>query len=287
MRRATVLLLALFLALSGRALAQGNKQLMSEKMAVQDMKRMIVETIIGFKVKSQGEFGLTEDAQYKADVKAQAVIKDIKVKQVIYDKAKDIALAVGYIDLNGDIINVLGEKLSFKDVRVEGFGFGTMTESSRPPLRALRAAMINAYDEMGAALVGEKIYSSSTAENFVLTRDSNKSRVAAAVYGAYIPNPGINDPKRGWGWDESGNAFVRLEMDARKVRDLLGNLLVYKEENIISVVGRGAQVDELSTPQNQGGKVDLTRDPGSKTQYMELGVPGSQPPQDTTGKPGQ
>lgn len=287
MRRAAILTLALVLALCGQALAQGNKQLMSEKMAVQDMKRMIIETIIGYKVKSQGEFGLTEDSRYQADVKAQAVIKDIKVKQVIYDKAKDIALAVGYIDLNGEVMNVLGEKLSFKDVRVEGFGFGTMTEASRPPLKALRAAMINAYDEMGAALVGEKIYSSSSAENFILTRDSNKSRVAAAVYGAYIPNPRVDDPNRGWGWDEHGNAFVRLEMDARNVRDLLGNLKVYKEENIISVTGHGAQVDELSTPQAQGGKVDLTREPGSKTQYLELGVPAPQAPQDLDGKPAQ
>ena len=287
MRRVATLALALLLALAGQALAQGNKQLMSEKMAVQDMKRMIIETIIGYKVKSQGEFGLTEDAQYKADVKAQAVIKDIKVKQVIYDKAKDIALAVGYIDLNGDIMNVLGEKLSFKDVRVEGFGFGTMTDASRPPLKALRAAMVNAYDEMGAALVGEKIYSRTTAENFVLTRDSNKSKVAAAVYGAYIPNPRVDDPNRGWGWDANGNAFVRLEMDARKVRDLLGNLMVFKEENILSVTGHGAQVDEQATPNAPGGKIDLTKDPGSKTQYLELGVPAPQQPQDMTGKPAQ
>lgn len=287
MRRTSVLTLALVLLFCGQALAQGNKQLMSEKMAIQDMKRMIVETIIGYKVKSQGEFGLTEDPNYRADVKAQAVIKDIKVKGVIYDKAKDIALAQGYIDLNGDIINVLGEKLSFKDVRVEGFGFGTMTQASRPPLMALRAAMINAYDEMGAALVGEKIYSRSTAENFILTRDSNKSKVAAAVYGAYIPYPRVDDANRGWGWDENGNAFVRLEMDARKVRDLLGNLLVYKEENIISVVGHGAQVDELAN-QPQGGKLDLTKDPKNKTKYMDLGVPGTQPSQpDMEGKPAQ
>ncbi len=281
-------LLAIFVA--GQALAQGNKQLMSEKMAEQDLKRNLVEAVIGFKVKSETEFGLTEDAKYRADTKAAAVIKGVKVDKRIYDKEKDICLVFGHIDL-GDIINVLGERVSFKDVRVESFGFGTMTEASRPALRALRAAQVNAYDEMAALLVGEKILSTSTTENFVLTKDSNRAKVCAAVFGAYVPNPGVNAANRGWGWDETGNAFLRLEMDVRKVRDLLGNLIKYKGENILTVTGRGAQKDELSDVQSGDGKVNLVRDPGSKTQYMDIGVPGGPQPQapqqDLTGKPAQ
>lgn len=281
------LLLAAFLAPA--ALAQGNKQLMSEKMANQDLKRNLVEAVIGYKVKSETEFGLTEDAQYRADTKAAAVIKGIKVDKMIYDREKDVALCFGHIEL-GDVVNVLGERISFKNVRVEGFGFGTMTEASRGPLRALRAAQINAYDEMAALLVGEKILSQSRAENFILTKDSNRAKVCAAVFGAYIPNPGINAPNRGWGWDESGNAFVFLEMDARKVKDILGNMMVYKGENILKVMGRGAQKDELSGTGPDGQPANLVRDPGSKTQYQELGLPGSKPPapqQDLTGKPAQ
>ncbi|MFP5238557.1 MAG: hypothetical protein ACLGQW_01885, partial [Acidobacteriota bacterium] len=205
--------LVLALVTGGQAWAQGSKQLMSERMAVQDMKRMIVETIIGYKVQSQTQFGLTEQPKYQADAKAQAVIKDIQVDQVVYDRQKDVALAIGYIDLNGEIQNVLGERLAFKDVRVEGFGFGTTTESSRPALMSLRAAMVNAYDLMGAALLGEKLTSRTVTENFILSKDSNRSKVAAAVYGAYIPNPRVDDPQRGWGWDEKGVAFVKLEMD--------------------------------------------------------------------------
>ncbi|GFK93690.1 hypothetical protein NNJEOMEG_01524 [Fundidesulfovibrio magnetotacticus] len=291
MRRITASALALLVALlvAASAMAQGNKQLMSQKMAEQDLKRNIVEAVIGYKVKSQGEFGLTEDAQYQVDTKAAAVIKGIKVDKMIYDRQKDVALCFGHIEL-GDIINVLGERISFKNVRVEGFGFGTMTEASRPPLRALRAALINAYDEMAAKLVGEKILSQSRAENFILTKDSNRSKVCAAVFGAYIPNPGINAPNRGWGWDETGNAFVFLEMDARKVKDLLGNKLVYKGENIIQVRGIGAQVDEVSGVGPDGKSANLTRDPGSKTQYMDLNMPGSTPPppqEELKGKPAQ
>lgn len=289
MRAITTVTLALLLTVfAAGAQAQGNKQLMSERMAQQDLKRNLVEAVIGYKVKSETEFGLTEDAKYQADTKAAAVIKGIKVDKMIYDREKDVALCFGHIELK-DVVNVLGERISFKDVRVEGFGFGTMTETSRPPLRALRAAQINAYDEMATLLVGEKILSRSTAENFILTKDSNRSKVCAAVFGAYIPNPGIGAPNRGWGWDESGNAFVFLEMDARKVKDVLGNLMVYKGENILKVMGRGAQKDELSDAPD-GQNPNLVRDPGSKTQYQDLGMPGSKPPappQDLTGKPAQ
>jgi len=289
MRAITTVTLALLLTVfAASAQAQGNKQLMSERMAQQDLKRNLVEAVIGFKVKSETEFGLTEDAKYQADTKAAAVIKGIKVDKMIYDREKDVALCFGHIELK-DVVNVLGERISFKDVRVEGFGFGTMTETSRPALRALRAAQINAYDEMATLLVGEKILSRSTAENFILTKDSNRSKVCAAVFGAYIPNPGIGSPNRGWGWDESGNAFVFLEMDARKVKDVLGNLMVYKGENILRVMGRGAQKDELSDAPD-GQNPNLVRDPGSKTQYQDLGMPGSKPPSppaDLTGKPAQ
>ena len=280
MLRATIKTLIAFLIMAGLAQTApaqtpGNKQLMSKKMAEQDLKRNLVEAVIGFKIKGQTEFGFTEDAQYRVDTKAASVIKDVQVDQMIYDKDKDIALCIGHIDLK-DLINVLGEKVSFQNVRVESIGFGTMTEASRPPLRALRAAQLNAYDQMAILLVGEKVMSSTTTENFILTDDSNRSKVCAAVFGAYIPDPRLNSPNRGWGWDESGHAFLRLEMDARKVKDLLGNTMVYKGENILQVTGHGAQVDEVKPAQQDSGdddKLNLVRDPGSKTQYKDLGVP--------------
>ncbi len=227
--------------------AGGNRQLMSEKMAEQDLKRNIVEMVIGFKVKSEGQFGLTEEASYQIQEKAGAVIKGIHVEKMIYDKEKDIAFCTGYIDL-GDVINVAGERMSFKNVRVHAYGFGTMTADSKPPLMALRAALINAYDEMAAKIVGERIMSVSEAENFILTKDINRAKVCAAVYGAYIPNVDIDSPDRGWGWDDSGNAFVRLQLDVRKVRDILGQRIKYEGPNIVEVIGRGAQTDELRGP---------------------------------------
>ncbi|MDQ7832122.1 MAG: hypothetical protein RDU30_10335 [Desulfovibrionaceae bacterium] len=273
------LFLAVLLAawlLPALALA-GNRQLMSEKMAEQDMKRAIMESVIGYKVRSESRLGLTEDPSYKVETKAAAVIKGIKVDKMIYDKEKDIALCFGHIDL-GDVVNVVGDLVRFQGVTVEGFGFGTMTDAARPPLMALRAAMLDAYNQMAALLVGEKILSKSKMENFLLTDDINRAKVCAAIFGAYIPNPGLGSPNRGWGWDESGNAFVKLELDPRKVQDILGNLIIYKGADILEVTGRGSQVDDLTPLQEGSGAASMIRDSGSKTRYMSLDVPTAPAP---------
>ena len=273
MRKIAFVASLLVLSLAATALAAGNRQLMSEKMATQDLKRNIMESVIGFKVKSEGRFGLTEDPNLREETVAAAVLKGVVVDKMIYDKDKDVALAFGHLEL-GDIVNVLGEKHRFKGVRVEGFGFGTTSEAARPALMALRAAQVNAYDELAQVMIGEKIFSSSKVENFVLTKDSNRSKVCSAIFGAYIPNIELNSPNRGWGWDPSGNAFVKLEIDARKVRDILGNLLVYKGPNIIEVIGRGSPVDDLAD-QPAGSMV---RNSGSKSKAMSLDIPLGQEP---------
>lgn len=246
----------------------GNKQLMTEKMAIQDMKRNMVEAVVGFKVRSTGEFGLTQDAKYKIEEKAAALIKGIQVDKMVYDPVKDVAFCVGHLDL-GNVRTVFPDLKRYKGVTVLAFGFGTMSESARPPLMALRAAFLNAYDQMAAILVGEKISGYSETENFILTEDTNKSKVCAAVYGAYVPNVEINSKDRGWGWDENGNAYVKLRIDARKVRDIIGQRIRYEGPNVIEVVGRGAQVDELSEPVPQGSGLG----PGGKTEYRSLDIP--------------
>ena len=148
-----------------------------------------------------------------------------------------------------------------------------MTPESKPPLMAFRAALLNAYDEMAATIVGEKISSYSEADNFVLSKDINKSKVCAAVYGAFIPNPGINDANRGWGWDDGGNAFVKLQMDLRKARDILGQRLVYTGANPIEVIGRGSQVDELQEEKAAQGAGSMVQPTAAETKYQSLDMP--------------
>ena len=263
--------LALSLALAAPC-AASNKELMSVKMAKQDLTRNLVESVVGFKVKSESQMGLTEDPNYQVQSKSAAAIKGVKVDKMIYDREKDIALAFGHIDL-GAITNVLGERINFKNVTVRSIGFGSMTQTSRQPLMALRAALLNAYDEMAALLVGEKLLSKSRTENFLLTEDINHAKVCAAVFGAYIPDIDLNSPNRGWGWDESGNAFVRLQLDVRTVKDVLGNRLRYADgDQIVEVLGQGSQTDDLNP--TAGSMVQPSR---AQPQYQSLDVPGAGP----------
>lgn len=274
-----VSLLLLLLALMGLCLGQtadaGNKKLMSIKMAKQDLKRNIMESIVGYKVKSSGQYGLTEDAKYQVETKANAVLKGVQVDECVYDKGKDVAICYGHVDL-GTVQNILGDYNVYKGVTIYSMGLGSMTESARPALKALRAAMLNAYDEMATVLVGETISSSSSMENFVLTSDSNRSKLCAAVYGAHIPQHSVKFGKKGWGWDEEGDAYVVLQLDVEKVKDLLGNTLRYKGENIVEVMGMGSMSDELSEDQSESETV--ARKGGTKLSYGDLDVPtpGSQ-----------
>jgi hypothetical protein len=265
------ILLVMFL--SGSAFA-ANLQLMSEKMAKQDLRRNIMESVIGYKVKSEGQFGLTQDANYTIEQKAAAVMKGVVEERIVYDKNKDICICIGYLDL-GNVQNILGERIRYKNVKVRGVGFGTMSPQYRGHLLALRAALVNAYDEMANLIVGQKISSYSKVENFVLTRDSNKSQVCAAIYGARIPNVDLDSRDRGWGWDDSGNAFVKLTMDLSQVKDVLGARIIYKGTNTIEVTGRGSQTDDLK---NDAGEqaVDKGNAPaGPEPGRVEL--PGYEP----------
>jgi hypothetical protein len=267
---ATILIM---MFLSGSALA-GNLQLMSEKMAKQDLRRNIMEAVIGYKVKSEGQFGLTQDANYAIKEKAAAVMKGVIEDRIVYDRNKDICICTGYMDL-GDVKNILGERIRYKNVKVRGVGFGTMSPQYRGHLLALRAALVNAYDEMANLIVGQKISSYSEVENFVLSKDLNKSQVCAAIYGARIPNVDLDSRERGWGWDDSGNAFVKLTMDLREVKDILGARIIYKGSNVIEVTGRGSQADEL-----KGESADQVVDKGNAPPGPESGrveLPGYEP----------
>lgn len=275
-KTALILVLAALVLCFAQVAQASNKKLMTIKMAKQDLKRNMVESIVGYKVKSQSEFGLTEDAEYKVDTKAEAVIKGVQVDECIYDQEKDVAICYGHVDL-GTVQNILGGYSAYKGVTIRHIGLGSMTESSRPALRALRAAMLNAYDELATLLVGEQIYSRSTAENFILTNDQNRSRMCAAVYGAHIPQHSVKFGKKGWGWEADGTAFVVLQLDVEKVKDLMGNYLVYKGENIVEVMGMGAMTDDLST--SRAEEQGLTPGSGPKVSYgpLDVPVPGQAP----------
>lgn len=256
--------------LTGPSALAGNKQLMSQKIAKQDMKRNLVEMIIGYKVKSIGEFGQTQDNRYQVEEKAAAILKGAQVDKLIYDRTKDIAFCLGHVNI-GKVETVTGSMKNYDDITVQAFGFGSMTPTSKPALMALRAAQLEAYDALSATLVGEKISAYSQSENFILTEDTNKSKVCAAVYGAYVPNPDIDAENRGWGWNEDGDAWIKLRIEITEIEDLLGNLLKYDESKIIEVIGHGAQADELAQE-----KAAQKMTSSGSTQFKSLDIPTQQ-----------
>ena len=67
--------------------------------------------------------------------------------------------------------NVIGKQVSYNNVTVRRIGLGTNTESSRPFLQALRAAEIDAYDQLARIIVGQQVDSRSRTENLVLVSD--------------------------------------------------------------------------------------------------------------------
>ncbi len=262
------ILAALLLCCALPAMA-GNKKLMTIEMAKQDLKRNLMESVVGYKVKKEGEFGLTEDPNLKVDSKAHALIKGVQVDECVYDPGKDIAICYGHMDL-ADVINVLGEYNYYQNVTIKHVGLGTTNPAARPALQALRAAMLDAYQQLAALLVGEEIYSRSQVENFILTKDVNRSRLCAAVYGAYIPQHSVKFGKKGWGWDAEGDAYVILQLDVEKVRDVMGNILIYQGENIVEVMGMGTSKDELSESDDQAGAL---KGGSTKVSYGDLAVP--------------
>lgn len=267
--KALVLILAALLLCCALPAMAGNKKLMTIEMAKQDLKRNLMESVVGFKVKKEGQFGLTEDPNMTVDSKAHALIKGVRIDECVYDKGKDIAICYGHMDL-GDVINVLGDYTRYQNVTIKHVGLGTTNAAARPALQALRAAMLDAYQQLAAVLVGEEIFSRSTVENFILTQDVNRSRLCAAVYGAYIPQHSVKFGKKGWGWDEDGDAYVILQLDVEKVRDVMGNLLIYQGENIVEVMGMGTSKDELGEADDQAGAI---KGGGTKVSYGELAVP--------------
>lgn len=258
---ATALLCLLALAAAVPATAQGgNKKLMSVNAAKTDAQRGILESIVGLKVKSDSVVRDMVAERFQIDAKTSGVVKDIEFADIVYDPEKDIAKAVARIKV-GSVINVIGKRVNYGDAIIERIGFGTSTSENAGALQALRAAQIHAYQQLAEKIVGLHIDSNTTVENFILTNDDVKASVLAAIWGAKI-----ND----FGWDASGDAFVKMSLKANYVRDVLGQ--VFKgDQPEITVEGTGTSKDNFSEANKPSGSTEVRE--------QSLGVPVSGSPQ--------
>ncbi len=231
-----VLLTAGFLASPICALA-GNKKIMTVRAAKVLAERGIVESIYGLKIRSTEsvEDMIAAGFQGKTESKTKAEIRGIKISEVVYDRDRDIAKATATITLN-KFTGIDGNELDFHGKTFTRVGFATSTPAMAGPLQALRAAELDAYKQLAKRIVGFTLESQTTVENYIMKSDLVKSKVLATIYLARVTD---------YGWDDAGDAYVKMAIDTDEVSEILGQKIV-DVDKIIEVEGQGAQSDDYS-----------------------------------------
>ncbi len=231
-------ILVTLLAISFGA-AAGNKKLMTVKKAKALASRALVESVIGLKIRSQALWASKPDDYNQVESKVTAAIKGINFDTPKYDTEKDIAQATASIRL-GNITNIIDKPIQYDDVVISRTAFATSSKQYVPLLSALRAAELDAYDEMAKLIVGQKIKSKTEVNNMILENDEVRTKVLAAIWGAEVVS---------YGWEEDNNAFVQLRLNAKWVHDIFGQTLDYGDTNYLEVTGHGASVNDLDNSQ--------------------------------------
>ncbi|MFO7605938.1 MAG: hypothetical protein R6W72_06545 [Desulfurivibrionaceae bacterium] len=234
--RATTFFVIAMLIFSPAAMA-GNKKIMTIRAAKIVAERAIVESIYGLKIRSSEsvENMIASGFEGKTDTKTQAEIRGIRIDEMSYDAEKDIAKAVASITLN-EFTNIDGQQINFNGKSFTRVGFATSTPGMAVPLGALRAAEIDAYKQLAKRIVGFTLESQTTVENYILTSDIVKSKVLATIYLARLAD---------YGWDDQGDAFVKMQIDTNEVSEILGQQIL-DVDPVIEVEGLGAQSDDYS-----------------------------------------
>lgn len=220
----------------------GNKRVMAISAAKVLAERALVESIYGLKIRSTEEVIDMVAASFvgKTESKTSALISGIKFEEVIYDSAQDIAKVTATVQLDS-MTNIDGQVMDLKNKVFRRVAFATATPSQASPLKALRAAELDAYKQLAKRVVGFKLESETTVENYMLKSDVVKTKVLATMYLAEVTD---------YGWDESGDAYVKMTLDVAAASEVIGEAIV-GEEPVIEVEGTGAQVDDFTRAQAQ------------------------------------
>lgn len=230
--------LFLCISVAGGLAWAGNKRIMSIRAAKVLAERAIVESVHGLKVRATETVEDMVAASFvgKTESKTSARMKGIKYEEVVYDPEKDIAKVTASVTLD-TITNVDGETLNLGGKVFRRVAFATSTPSMAGPIRALRAAELDAYKQLIKRIVGFQLESKTTVENYMLKSDVVKTKVMATLYLAEVTD---------FGWDEAGDAYVKMVLNVKEIAEILGEPIVGTEE-VIEVEGQGAQEDDFST----------------------------------------
>lgn len=244
----------------------GNKKLMSVNAAKVVAERAIAESVVGLKIRAEDSVENLVSMHMKIESKVFAAIKGIKYTDIVYDKDKDIAKVTAEMQVNR-VQNIVGEDIYYGEMVIQRVGFGTSTPSMAKPLQALRAAELDAYKQLAKQIIGFKIGSTSTVENYILKSDSIKAKVLAAIWGAQLS---------GYRWDADGDAYVTLRLRTGLVEDVMGQQIDYQGD-VIEVEGVGAQNDDFSeTVEQTQSSATLTKSSaGIREGSIDVPVPAT------------
>ena len=261
-------LAAFMCALSLTALASSNAMAGSKKLstiaaAKVVAERAVIESVIGLKVRARERVEEMVAKSVVIDAKTQAAIKGVRYEDIVYDKQKDIAKVVAYIRV-GQVENIIGRRIDYGTQVIKRVGFATSTPANAGPLKALRAAELDAYKELAKQIVGFKLKSRTSVEDFILKSDKIQTKLMAAIYGAELGN---------YSWDEDGDATVTLRLKVSQVEDVLKQRLDYQGQ-YIEVQGSGAQIDDFSEAQSASENYNGS---SSQVKYGSLGIPIANP----------
>ena len=223
----------------------GNKRIMTIRAAKVMAERAIVESIYGLKLKATEEVKDMVPASFEGstETKTLAKIKGISYDDIVYDQEKDIAKVTASVTLD-KITNVDGKEMNLQNKVYKRVGFATSTPAMAGPIRALRAAELDAYKQLIKQIVGFTLESQTKVENFMLKSDLVKTKVLATLYLAEVTD---------YGWDKHGDAYVKMSLNVSQISEILGEGIVDGAQ-IIEVEGQGSQEDDFSATKKSGKK---------------------------------
>ena len=262
LKRIMIVLLGVAMVFSATIAVAGNKKLMTVNAAKVVAERAIAESVVGLKIRAQDKVENLVAMHMRIEAKVFAAIKGINYTDIVYDSNKDIAKVTAEMKANR-VQNIVGGDVYYGNMVIRRVGFASSTPAMAKPLQALRAAELDAYKQLAKQIIGFKIGSKSSVENYILQSDSIKAKVLAAIWGAELT---------GYRWDKDGDAYVTLKLRTGLVEDVMGQRIDYAGE-VIEVEGVGAQVDDFSQKtQTRSYKGGFTK-VGTEVREGSLDVP--------------
>jgi len=219
------------------SVSAGNKEHMTINAAKVLAERSLLESVYGLKVRATEsvENMIATSFVGSTETKTEGLLQGVMYEEIVYDAEKDVAKVIATVKLQ-KIKNINGETINLKGKTFRRVAFATSTPEQAEPLKALRAAEIDAYKQLAKQLIGFTLESKTKVENYMLTSDMIKTKLLATLILAEVKE---------YGWRSNGDAYVKMTLNLKDFKDIIGQG-VSGGARVVSVEGVGAQVDDFS-----------------------------------------